>query len=333
VDCQAEACISSVLGTYHFDFSRALATSMGPNSSKQAMNYKQVRFGRGSMCIKRIDTGATTGLVLEAASAYGAMIPVNLGVKATLLRLHYIRLAPGENSSMFSSRDIFLADPRRRQRFLRQGRQIRFSFSPMSTMNRHIQTVTRQDVGGFESTRIRDLTLPQRPKRLGFIPMGCVSQINASGTLEPIDGTTQGLGTDLFRLISSEMVFMFEWDGAAPFSYTFPGTDPPRTANVCNMMSPLVWRNERCRITMRGTRAILTKSVGMLQSLQTYPTSSAIPFLESVMGEPSLSNATQWDPNTGTGGSWNPAGGNFFSCVPAPLSASNSYDLPGQGAP
>lgn len=308
---QAEAIQSGTLGSYSFDFSRFASMQLSAGSLSLAA-FRSIRFGRGHMSIRRIDTGGTTMVMTDGVLTNH--YPINLGNRPVTVRMHYLRLSPGENTSSNWDVDAFLADPRRKTRILRPGRKIRFSFAPLCNMpGRSLATASRQGDGvGGENVILREFQLPGKTKRLGWLPTGFITPLTHAG--ENTFGLAHtGIGPDRFRIVGSTLMFMFDSDMAGNFQ--IPLLDAT-TMTFQQVTFPLVHRVEGCRFTLRGLRLNTSLSLAACPAVAAFPT----PFVACPINEhysmTKFQGSRPIDPVAGP-----VTGVNVLPMVPLPLTA------------
>lgn len=311
----AEQPTSLTLMYYAFDFTRQATLAFNNPSSPELSYFKHMRFGKGRMSMTRIDTGGNVmvGVNTGANGATAAPIPFTFGSKPTLVRVHYLRLPNSESTSADWSVAVFLADRRRRSRVLRQGRSLSWSFSATANTYRHMQTVERTaGAPGLETDTIRDVTIPTRQRRLGWIPTGVAAAMSKNTNFQAAGSS--GLNPSINRILGSTILFMFETDVAAPYSIAIP--TPATTLNIQNASFPLISRSESCRIFCKGMRDNTTLQVGAMLPVVAYPTTTH-PMFEKASFSALEIGSEVFIPGVTTA----TAGQNYFATVPGPLTA------------
>jgi len=281
---RCETALSGVLGQYNMDFTR-FVTMAAPVAS-----FSHCRIHKGGMSIKRIDTGATTGIssvrsvTAGVYGAFGGATMNQFGVAPSLLRIHYIRLPTTQ--SLTSNFDIptFMNDPRRKCRSLRVGRKISFTFNPVAHTRRHMTIMSRNAnvVPGnppTETDNFQDLVIPGRDRKLGWVPTGLFTTTTSMNTYEPLaEPEVAGLPTNAFRIISTTVLFLFDWNGAGAFSSNIYNlADPPVIdGNIAYtpVSPPTVTRSEWCKFSVRGLRMSQIQYPGQCTSVVAYGTNT-----------------------------------------------------------
>lgn len=274
ITCQAEMCQTSQLGIYSFDFTRSAITCFGASSHALMKYFEWIKIGIGHLTIRRIDTGSNViGYLDTTAGTTGGIHYANNGAKPTMLRFHYIRIRPAEDASMFQSIQDFLEDPRKRVRTIMPGRQMRLSFRLESHSYDHIENVYRiQNGAGVEQNNAYDTVLPRRARRVRRLPMSIMTQLTAGGGSLIASTSTPGIGPTINRMVSRNIVYMWESDQIGSYNTNFGG----HTLLTAPVYPPLIFRREACSFTFSGMRMSQTGQVGAMRIQTTYPTTDTI---------------------------------------------------------
>jgi len=342
----AETPLSKVLGSYTFDFSRFANMAFGVGTSTPwIQNFKELRFGRGRMTLRRIDNGNTTHIMASATAgaepALVSVIPYNYGVSPVSIKLHYLRLPADENASLYQNDNEdgyvrFMSNKARKTRVLRQGRTISFSFLPTSHTKRYLSSFSRYPIADApftsENDYMREVALPSRGKRLGWIPAAipCLIQNGGNLTNPDVADGTGGLGPSRFRIYGSTLIFMFEIDQVGPITDSI--TTPAGVVNIgtSGLQFPIVFRTESCRVSFRGIVRNRTNQVSYAPTCVAYPfASDEYVALHQKTVLPSLSGNSYWNP---VGGTFT-AGENPFNTTPQFIGAQEVNPPPLVGVP
>jgi len=311
---KAEQVQSGVLCQYSFDFTRMVnMPSFGVGGSHAFPGaFKFCRLGRGSMVIRRIDSGANNGYVADTSVVGSPAVPMVVGTRSTLLRLHYLRLSSLENSTGDWSIATLMADPRCKHRSLRPGRRIRFGFTATACGSRSYTALTR--AANPEVDCQRTIEFPGRQTRLGWIPTGSLALLNPSLS-NSATAVSGGISPTTLRILSNTLLMLFEWDGVGPFAGGYLST---HTMSYTPATVPLIFRSETLRYSLKGLRTMEMPYAGQIIPVIPFGSVTGVPQTEKIVNYNFVVNNN----NLNTDGPDNWAledGNNAISMLPGPL--------------
>lgn len=269
---------SARIGIYQFDFTRLLAQCFGSIAATSPPlflpgYFRQIRFGRGYMTIKRVDTGANTYILSSAAHDSVSRTVIGTfqnGTKPLALDLHYIRLTPHEStwSQFLLNQRIFMVHPRRRTVRLMPNRSVTFSFTARRFRTPDYVSHTIRDYAniGAEAEQFRRCEIPGRSRSLGWIPTELAGYCNVPEIFPVPTNPNPGLGSGLWRIVSPTIAFMFTTHEESYGVFNTSSGSPPAFPNdvaVAPLTEPWITRSERCTVHLRDlARATLGANLG-----------------------------------------------------------------------